>query len=336
MMFSHAMVVGLLSMALWAAGHHSAMPSHVIKRPAQVSGRHGHDNRKKAVPIQAASWVAENRWELMTGVVCGGAIASEYSAGLVIAGILLWRGSLGLGRILPFCVGTAVPALLIPAYSVACFGNPFTLPYSLQASYPGMEEGLFGIKWPSTATAYNLLFSPERGLFYWTPFLLMAGLGYRQLICERRPLFWLTYLVPLLHLIVISGRSWDWQAGPTLGPRLLSPVIPLLALPCALGLQRFSRLGLIAAAYSILITTLATLTNACPPFDRYPNPLFDLHIPLLLKGDFSPNLGLALGVPPHASVILFYAVLILGTWWLWWQIRPAVAHESGRHDDDRA
>ena len=227
--------------------------------------------------------------------------------------------SKGSCRAIPFCLGAVLPLLLIPAYSWACFGNPFILPYSLNASFPAMKEGLYAIKWPDVQTAYDLLFSPTRGFFFWTPFLVMAGFGYWQLIQSNKPLFWLTYVVPLVQIIVISGRTWDWQAGFTLGPRYLAPILPLMALPCALGVQRFPKVGIALAAYSILITTLATLTDACPNYSIY-NPITELHIPLFLKGEFSPNLGTVLGLPPYASIALYYAILIGGIWWLWRQV----------------
>jgi hypothetical protein len=96
----------------------------------------------------------------------------------------------------------------------------------------------------------------------------------------------------------------------------LAPILPLLALPCALGIQRFPRWGAALACYSVGITALATLTNACPGYEVF-NPLTELHIPMLLRGDCSPNLGMVLGLPPYASVALFYAILIGGFWWLW-------------------
>jgi len=237
-------------------------------------------------------------------------------------------------RVVAFSVAAIPPLLLIPAYSWACFGDPFTLPYSHQASFPAMKEGLYAIKWPDPATVFNLLFSPTRGLFFWTPFLLMAGFGYRELFDRAPRMFWLTYLVPLVQVLVISGRIWDWQAGPTLGPRLLAPMLPLLALPCALGVARWPRLGAVLGVYSIAITTLATLTDACPSYEIY-NPLTELHIPLFLKGEFSPNLGMVLGLPPHASVALYYLILIGGVWWLWWLCgKPRQEVQQGRNHAD--
>ena len=355
MMFSHALVVGLLAIAIWAmtkqseADPLSQNPAVLLTHPSRQAGRSAGKERR--------SWFSANRWDLLAGFACGWALASEYSAGLVIVGLFLWLLSMnrdlvsqrdaalpangGEGkrekpirsgervpprwkRAIPFCLAAIPPLLLIPAYSWACFGDPFTLPYSHQASFPQMKEGVYGIKWPDAETAFNLLFRPARGLFFWTPFFVMAGFGYWQLMRKSHRLFWLTYAVPLLHVVVISGRVWDWPAGPAWGPRLLSPMVPFLALPCALGLQKFPRLGIVLGAYSVLITTLATLTDACPSFNEHPNPLFDLNIPLFLKGEFSPNLGMMLGLPPYVSIAFFYAMLIGGTCWLWWQCDKVV------------
>jgi hypothetical protein len=310
MMFSHALVVGLLSIAIWAMAKQAAWSF-------EHGGAAGH------------AWLRARRWDSLAGFACGWALASEYTAGIVVVGLLIWLASQGWRRAIPFCVTAVPPLLLIPLYSWACFGNPFILPYSVNASFPEMKEGLYAIKWPDLETAFNLLFSPARGLFFWTPFLLLAGPGYLKLAGIDWRLFCLTYGIPLFHIIVISGRTWDWPAGPTLGPRYLAPILPLLALPCALGVRRFPRLGIALAAYSILITTLATLTNASPPFPGHPNPLFDLHIPMLLKGQLAPNLGTVCGLPPWLSVVVFYAVLCGGIWSVWKRLPPeAVAGEE--------
>jgi hypothetical protein len=309
MMFSHALVVSLLSIAIWA----------IVKQ-----GGRGFEHARTGI----AHWLKAYGWDLLAGFTSGWVLASEYTAGIVVAGLLLWLVSQGWRRAVPFCLAAVPPLLLIPLYSWACFGNPSILPYSLNASFPQMKEGLYAIKWPDPETAFNLLFSPARGLFFWTPFLAMAIVGYRRLTASSPTLFWLSYAVPALQIIVISGRTWDWPAGPTLGPRYLAPILPLLALPCALGVQRFPRLGMALAAYSILITTVATLTNASPPFPGHPNPLFDLHIPMLLKGQLAPNLGTVCGLPPWLSIGVFYAILCGGIWWLWRRLPPEPAAEG--------
>jgi hypothetical protein len=188
-----------------------------------------------------------------------------------------------------------------------------------------MKEGMYAIKWPNALIAYRILLSPTRGLFFWTPFLVMAGFGYWKLVQADKRLFWITFLFPLLTIIAISGRTWDWGAGPTLGPRYLAPILPLLALPCALGLVRFPRLGMCLAIYSILITTMATLTDACP-FTPVYSPLTEMHIPFLLEGKLSYNLGMVMGLQPYASIAFYYLIIIAGIWWLWRRLQKENAH----------
>jgi hypothetical protein len=341
MMFSHALVIGLLCSAIWCIDRQSstgAPPAGAVGAPARKpAGRAGEGasppgwRKGRAACLSARAWLMRSRWDLLAGLACGWVLASEYSAGLVVAGLFLWLVSTSWRRGVLFCLGAAPPLLLIPAYSWACFGSPLRLPYSYQASFPEMQRGLYAIQWPNPETAFNLLLSPARGLLFWTPFLVLAGFGYRKLLDRSPKLFWLTYLVPVMHIVVISGRTWDWPAGPAWGPRLLSPAIPLLALPCAYGVKWSPRLGVALAAWSILVTTVATLTDACPNFDGHPNPLFDLNASLFVQGKFCPNLGTLFGLPSYVSAGLFYAGLIAGVWWLWrrlpedeqWEARDA-------------
>jgi hypothetical protein len=296
-LFSHAHVVACIALGLWLLSR--AEPG-VFDLVAQVT------------PASARSRILA-----VAGMMFGWALNSEYTAGLIVIGALAvivgrkWRDY---GWIAAGMVG---PLLLTPLYSWLTVGSPFVLLYSYQASFPEMKEGLYAIKWPDLTTAWNLLFSPERGLFFWSPFLLCAFLGYPTLLRRTPRLFWLTYAIPVLQVVVISGRVWDWPAGPTLGPRYLAPILPLLAIPCAFGAQRFPKLALLLGGYSVLITTIATLTDACPAYPAHPNPLWDLQIPMLLSGQFSPNLGMVLGLPPYASVALFYALLLAAVCCLW-------------------
>ncbi|MEK7676968.1 MAG: hypothetical protein AAB676_14140 [Verrucomicrobiota bacterium] len=333
LLFSHAHVVACISLGLVALSKaypevfglngFKAWASNPYERSsrgneAQISRPSG----SSALPVASRSqreeaYSTKASKLALAGFAFGWALNSEYTAGLVVVGILVVIVGRNWGDYRWVSLGMIGPLLLIPLYSWLTVGSPFVLPYSFQASFPEMKEGLYAIKWPDLATAFNLTFGPARGLFFWSPFLLCAFLGYAGLLEKSRRLFCLTYLVPVLHLAVISGRVWDWPAGLALGPRYLAPMLPLLALPCAFGVQKFPKLSLLAAAYSILITTMATLTNACPPYNSHPNPLFDFHIPLWLQGEFSPNLGMVLGLTPFASVALFYFILLGGIGWLW-------------------
>lgn len=338
LLFSHAQVIGLIGIAVWAMGMLQEVRSEKVEVRSQES----------EVRIGTGRMA-------LAGLCLGLALASEYTAGIVVVALVAyvvvreWRenrgeksevrsqksegmqGSAGatpyrkrsrLSPLVPrpllwFLLAAIPPLLLIPAYSWATIGNPFQLPYSYQASFPQMSEGLYAIKWPDLENLGRLLIGPTRGLVFWTPFLVMAGFGWWWLAEERPRWLWLTYAVPLVHALVISGRTWDWQAGYTLSARYMAPILPLLALPCAIGTQRWPKLGGALAIISIAMMTLATITDACPDYSIY-NPLTELHIPKFLKGEFSYTLGTEVfGLPPWASVAVYYALLIGGLAWLW-------------------
>ncbi|WCJ60617.1 hypothetical protein NXS98_05665 [Fontisphaera persica] len=300
MMFSHSLAVGCIAIALWALDRQTGRCEGAGVGLAKIKG-----------------WVRHHRYELLGGFVLGWALASEYTAGLIVVGmiaVLLWGQW---WRLWPVGLGALPPLLLIPAYSWACLGTPFALPYSYQASFPVMKEGLYAIKWPDAETGFNLLFSAARGLFFWSPFLLLSLVGCFRLFRQDLREMLLYYFLPVLQVVVISGRVWDWPAGPTLGPRYLAPMLPLLALPCAYGLLRFPKLGTVLVVYSIALTVLATATDACPA-NKINNPLTHLHIPLFLKGQFSYSIGEhVLGLPPYVSFAVYAAFLAGGLWWLW-------------------
>jgi len=311
MLFSHSLVAGCLAIGLWAVNP-------PLDRPADR--------------FRSKGWLGHHWRDLLAGFLCGWALASEYTSGIVVTGLLLWQLSNGKSRAICFSLAALPPLLLIPFYSWMCFHNPFILPYSLHVSFPQMKEGIFAIGWPILEITFNLLFSPARGLFFWTPFLIMAIAGYWRLLRINRRLFWLVYAVPILQVVIISGRVWDWQAGPTLGARYLTPILPFLALPCALGVQCLPRIGTALALYSVGITTLAILTNASPASSTK-DPLLDLHIPLLLQGEFSPNLGRVVGLPPYASIAFYYLVMSGGIYWIWRRVNalpfpPALREEE--------
>lgn len=308
LLFSHAQVIGLIGVAVWALD--------VCGRPLEHS--------QPDADIQPAR---KDR-AYLAGSCLGWALASEYTAGIVVMGVGVSAVVGRKDRIWPLVLGAVPPLLLIPFYSWVTIGSVLQLPYSFQASFPEMKEGLYGIEYPDLGNFGQLLLGPTRGLVFWTPFLVMAGFGWWWVAKERPRWLWLTYVLPLLHALVISGRTWDWQAGHTVSARYMAPILPLLALPCAIGTQRWPRLGITLAIVSIGMMTLATITDACPDYTIY-NPLTELHIPKFLRGEFSYNLGTEVfGLPPCVSAALFYAVLIGGMGWLW-QLAGKAGRERG-------
>ncbi len=287
MLFSHAAVVGLICIALWALdGLRSA------ECPASA-GRNGGAASEVACGI--AGRLPASAKTAVGGVSLGLALASEYTAGLVVAGLLAtfavqdWRRA---ARVLCWMMPML---LLVPAYSWMCFGTPWTVGYAHNAVFAHLQTGFFGIHLPDAENAWRLLFGQARGLFFWTPFLLLVVAGYTDLVRTDAKMFWTAWLIPVVHVAVLSGNNVEWMGGPSLGPRYLAPMLPWLALPAAFAAQRWPRVAALLAVVSIAMTGGGTLLNASLPMASA-HPLMDVHWPALLLGNFAPNLGHALGL----------------------------------------
>jgi hypothetical protein len=286
-MFTHGMVVGLIALMLWWL---------------------------RVAPGEAPE--VPQRHLVLAGLAAGLALASEFTAGLVLYALGLLVLDRDLKPALRFAWAAVLPLCLVPLYSWICFENPFVIGYSHQASYDPMREGLYGIREPSFKTMLELTVGPCRGLFFWSPFLLLALAGYGRVHPLNRKVFWLVFWTPLLQLVALSGY-FDWKAGPTLGPRYLAPALPLLAIPAALAVQAYPRVGTGLGALSIVLTGGATLITAAPDYD--PNPLLTQHLPRLWRGEFSYTLGEMAGLPPTLSVWLLVLLWVGAGLWLWRQ-----------------
>jgi hypothetical protein len=310
MMFSHGLVVGFLCMALWLLSL-------------------GHE------PDQSPSNGARHWFwrDLAGGAACGMAIACEYDAALVTGGMLAVILASSFRRSCRLALGAVPPLLLIPFYNWVCMGNPFSLPYGHEVVFTQMHNGFYGIHLPDADNFAHLLFSPERGLFFWTPFLLLAFPGYYFIFKKSRSLFWLCYWVPLLHVMILSGY-YTREAGNTLGARLLAPILPLLILPAGMAAARARWAAIPLAIFSIASMGGATLINSQLP-QVLDNPLFDDYIPELLKGNFTLTLGEVMGLSPPWSILPLVIVIIPGMVYVWRQAGKASPPNLRCHDEQR-
>ena len=245
------------------------------------------------------------------GVWLGFALASEYTLGLTVVGFAAWtawrHGWRSLGWM---CAGGVIPCLTIPAYSWIVLGTPWQLPYSFQASFPQMQAGLYGIQLPSVWLTWSLLFGTERGLFYWSPFLLTGLIGLPALAREHRSVCWFALLTFVANVVVISGRDFEWLAGVSFGPRYLTSVLPALILAAPYGVRQIPGGALGLGALSLLLTAGAVLTNPMTYGD--PDPISGSFVRAYEAGDFSLNLWTRLGLLPATAFWIHAAVLFAG------------------------
>jgi hypothetical protein len=256
-----------------------------------------------------------NHWlkrHLLAGLCCGLAISSEYTSAIAAGGVLALALLTCFKRGIILALAAIPPLLLIPIYNWACFGGPLAFGYHHLAleQFQEMNKGLFGITFPPKASAaYLILFSPARGLFFWTPFFLISFLGLKSLFAMSRKLFWVSILVVIFHVMGICGYYMP-SGGAALGPRHLAPVLPFLTAMAAVGLRRSPFIGFALGYCSLLLTGLATLIDAMP-WQRFANPFWERHVPKLLNGMFADMIPSYLGLPSYLNAVLLGIIAIV-------------------------
>jgi hypothetical protein len=266
---------------------------------------------------------------VVAGALAGYAIGCEYPTALIAAllGIYALAGSGSgvhrLGVAARYGVGLAIGLLPAAVYNTVAFGTPYALGYGhLTDPYyaHGMAHGIFGIGWPSWQSAWGASFSPYRGLFVLSPWLLLAapglvrmkraGLGAEALICLS---------ISLVYFLFEIGYAF-WDGGASVGPRHFLPALPFLAFPTAFAFERHAlrRLGVMLVAISGTIMLLVVATNPLFGDPRYvphiQNPLVDQTLRDLADGRFQNNWGMLFHLPGLTSLIPLMVVLVLLGW----------------------
>ena len=238
---------------------------------------------------------ATARRYFVSGLLAGLVVVSEFPCALLVAPLAMALCVCGGRWSLFFILGAGIPGLGLLAHNWASFGSPFQMGYGQLHGSPfetGMGVGLFGISWPRSWVALELLFGAYRGLLVYSPALLLAILGYVHWIRDRKSdrLFCLGAFAGCAALVLgISGYSF-WQGGPVFGPRHLVPLIPWLALGWAFAIdtpaQRRSLvfLGVLSVGISLAGTAVYLF-----PSEQDFNPLANFYLPSLANGHVAMN-----------------------------------------------
>jgi hypothetical protein len=298
MLFSHAAVIGLICVALWAIVDDDFLIGHLADQ-AKIP------NPKSEIET-ALNW---RQRHILAGLCCGFAIAAEFPAAIAAGGILVLALLTGFKRGVLLALAAIPPLLLIPAYNWACFGGPLAFGYHNLAltEFQDMNSGLFGITFPPKASAaYLILLSPERGLLFWTPLFVIAFLGLGILWRVSPRLCGVALFVLVVQTVAISGYYMP-GGGASLGPRHLAPMIAFLALPTACAAPRLGRLISFPVCFSIFLTGLATCITAMPSANLDVSMLF-LYLHCLKYGWLATNVGQLVGVGSQLSILPICAI----------------------------
>jgi hypothetical protein len=262
----------------------------------------------------------------LAGTLLGLALTSEYSTALVVAPLSLYA----FGRASPrlaftwLLAGLVVPLTILGAYNNAILESPLRLGYSFAAQFEQSNNtGFFSLQHPQADALWGITFSPYRGLFFVSPFLLLGLAGFALFArCRARRAEFLVCAWSVLGYFAFNCSSVMWSGGFSVGPRYLVPMLPFITLPMAFTFKRWGRsrtfrlLVAVALAWSLFATWSLTIGTQHLPDDEL-FPLNEQALPALLAGDVARNWGMALGlrglwslVPLLAAVSLILGLLV--------------------------
>jgi hypothetical protein len=259
-------------------------------------------------------------WLFAAGFLLGYAVITEYQAALIagVLGLYALATMRGRAEVLSrLVVGAIPPIVALVAHDLAAFGTPLPIGYFHSALWTDVHQsGLVSLTYPRLEALLGITVGVHRGLFFLSPYLLMAVVGYRELWRRGWRAEWLVLaMVPLVYLL-FNASSAMWQGGFGVGPRYVVASLPFLAVPAGIGLlrvwQRPALRPVVAVVVFWSIFAIWTETIGGQSFPDYTaNPLFDFSLPKLLAGDIARNAGMLMGLAGWVSLVPLATLLVL-------------------------
>jgi hypothetical protein len=195
------------------------------------------------------------RWPLLlAGLSAGWAYVCRPTAAIVIAIFALWVAWRFRWRAVGFLLLSAVPAIGVMIWNLAVYGN-------VMGGYGPVVSVFVAFDW---RVFLALLFSPSRGIFVFSPFLLFAAVaGFKHLFKHPLSLPAVCLYCALSNVILFS--CWGtWAAGSSFGSRYLCEAAMFLSLlmPFCFHLPAASRWLREAFILAVLFSCFVHITGA--------------------------------------------------------------------------
>ncbi|MEW6557245.1 MAG: hypothetical protein AB1349_07815 [Elusimicrobiota bacterium] len=230
----------------------------------------------------------------LSGLICGLAIISEYTVLPVIFFIFVYIFFTNRRQTGIFVISIIPFILLNMVYNKICFDNFFTIGYCYEfwkSFNTEMSKGLFGISRFSFSNFYQITVSPYRGLFFYSPWLVLTFFGIKKFYKNFRQEF-ILFSAIVIYFFILGASYWSPCGGTIVGPRILVPMLPFFIVFA--GFVTTKLLLACFVVFSFLIIFSVVLTNIhLNQFEL--NPILNNVVPSVLSGDFIRHWSLILG-----------------------------------------
>ena len=273
-----------------------------------------------------------------TGLALGFAFITDYTTSLILVGLIIYAVYIlrkqKLHALLRYgfigAIGALIPLSLMFAYNFSVYGTILTISYSHEA-VQGPSLGILAIlnlpNLTDLSVLYHITFDPKFGLFWQSPVLVLATVGY--FVALKAKVFraeGLLSLYSILSIALMNTGIFEWWGGSAFGPRYLIVALPFFIIPLMLVPDTFIWLmgGLtIVSAAQMLIPLMGKIQvgldfdaakdqfSVNGPFTGF-SILYNYGLPIIIKlrnkGTTPWTLGHALGISFYRSPFVLIAV----------------------------
>ena len=156
----------------------------------------------------------------VSGLLLGACFMTEYFylfAGMVWGVNLLLQKKIKSAFL--FALGVVPFLLLQGLYNYYQVGSPFEFAYKYTVNFQDVIQN-YGFSIPSFTTLFHLTISSYRGVFFYTPFLILILWNIwkkKKKLTANQRLIWVTFVV----LLLLFSANKNWYGGWSYGPRHL-------------------------------------------------------------------------------------------------------------------
>jgi len=235
----------------------------------------------------------KRKYLIYSGISLGVALLLEYTnVAVAILFFSYYFYKLGIKNIQFIVIPFLTVSSLLLLYNYLIFGNPLNIPYNYQYSYGNiLETSYFRTDYLKEGLS-GLLFSTWRGLFYYSPVLLLSMVGFLYWFKQRQEKDKALPLVLMLSfaaILIFYAATPAWRGGNSFGPRYLLAVMPFLVLPMWKTFEIFGKNKFfwiifgVLLGYSVIFSAIGSFIGPAPP-ENLTDPFWQQYWPAFMTG----------------------------------------------------
>ena len=175
-----------------------------------------------------------NRLLILAGAIIGFAILTKVFLVLFIPSFALYLWLIKKGSIKEKAAKLCL--FLIPLFFVGFIQGALNYHQFGSLFRFGYQEEAYHFTTPLFDGLYGLILSPNKGLIFYAPVVILFPIALRFTFQKYRP-EWLFLTSALTIYIIAISKWWGWEGGWAWGPRYLWPILPFVVFGSALWLQ---------------------------------------------------------------------------------------------------